>query len=261
MNSAAFDTYTKHLQSALESAQEVIGLVTLGTTADSTFRDEWSDHDFWVITTAGAQDSLLKDLSWLPDAHHIALTVCHGKSYRTVVYRDQHKVEFAVLDVDEAQQGKAERYQILIDRNQIAGLMESVHQATIKQAHENQTRPYALENLCVLVWSAYERCARGELLSARQYLDGFAVNQLLSLISASDTDNVEAGNDELDPRRRLELRSPILAEEVLTILSETVPTAALHLLEIAERELKTKAPALAWDKVTIVQSWLRDVKE
>jgi hypothetical protein len=256
MEAAAFDIYTERLRATLESAREVVGFVTLGTTVDSTLRDEWSDHDFWVITKAGAQGSFLEDLSWLPDAHNIAITVCHGKSYRTVVYRNRHKVEFAVFDVNEARDGKAQRYRILIDRDQIAELMESVHQATIKQG---QAGPDALQNLCVLLWSACERYSRGELLSARQYLDGFAVNQLLGLISVQDSETVEEGKDALDPRRRLELRSPALAEEVLTILDEPVPEAALHFLEIAERELKQKAPALAWENVTMVRGWICEV--
>ena len=259
MEAAAYDNYTEQLRATLESAREVVGLVTLGSTVDSTFRDEWSDHDFWVITKAGAQDPFLKDLSWLPDAHNIALTVCHGKSRRTMVYRNRHKVEFAVFDVNEAHEGKAQRYGILIDRDQIAELMESVHQVTLKQAQAVQARPDALQNLCVLLWSACERYGRGELLSARQYVDGFAVNQLLSLMSVSNSETVAEGEDELDPRRRLELRSPRLAEEVLTILEEPVPEAALHLFGIAERELKQKAPALAWDNVTMVQGWIREL--
>jgi len=259
MEAAAFELYSERLRTALESAREVVGLVTLGTTVNSAFRDEWSDHDFWVITKAGAQDSFLNDLSWLPDAHNIAITVCHGKYYRTVVYRNRHKVEFAVLDANEAQKGKAQRYRILIDRDQIAELMESVHRDTLEQAKAGQASPDALQNLCVLVWSACERHSRGELLSARQYLDGFAVNKLLSLISVSDIESIEEGKDELDPRRRLELRSPILAAEMLTILAEPIPEAALHLLEIAERELKLKAPTLAWDKVTMVQGWIHEL--
>jgi lincosamide nucleotidyltransferase B/F len=255
MEATAFYIYTDRLRAALELAREVIGLVTLGTTVDSTFRDKWSDHDFWVITEAGAQDSFIKDLSWLPDAHNIAITVCHGERRRTVLYRNRHKVEFAVFDVNEAREGKIQRYRILIDRDHIAELIESIHKDTLKQA---QARPDALQNLCVLVWSACERHNRGEFLSARQYLDGFAVNQLLSLLSDFDSETEAKGKDPLDPRRRLELRSPTLAEEVMTILDESVPEAALHLLEIAERELKPRAPTLAWENVTMVQGWLKE---
>jgi len=47
-----------------------------------------------------------------------------------------------------------------------------------------------------------------------------------------------------------------LAAELLELYGKPVPDAALHLLEIVERELKPKAPALAWDKVAIVRSWI-----
>jgi hypothetical protein len=253
MKAADFDTYTGRLFAVLDSAPEVIGFVTLGTTAETSFRDAWSDHDFWVITKVGAQDSFLKDLSWLPDAHDIALEVRHSNGW-TVVYRNQHKVEFAVFDVNEAHEGKVQSYRILIDRDQIAELMESVQWNTRKHS---QVRSDALENLCVLVWSACERYSRGELLSARQYLDGFAVNQLLSWLSESDKEAL--GKDVLDPRRRVELRSPTLAKEVLAALEKPVPSAALELLEIAEREIKPKRPTLAWESVKMVQGWIREL--
>ena len=259
MEPIAFENYTDRLRAASESVEGVIGLVVLGTTADPTFRDEWSDHDFWVITETGAQDSLIKDLSWLPDADEIAITVSHGNHRRTVVYRNRHKAEFAVFDVNEAREGKTERYRILFGDDKIAKLMESVHHATIEPARAALAKADALENLCVLVWSACERYWRGEFLSAHQYLNGFAVNQLLSLISVADNETIDNGKDVLDPRRRLELRSPKLAEDVLSALNEPIPKAALHLLEIAERELKQKSPTLAWDKVTLVEGWIHQL--
>lgn len=253
MESNAFDTYTDHIRASLESAPEVLGLVTLGSTADSTLRDEWSDHDFWVITEPGAQGKFVNDLSWLPDYGDIAIVVCHGKHNRTVLYSNRHQIEFAVLDVNEARTGKTERYRILIDRGHIRELIESVHQNTLREA---KVKPDALENLCATVWSACERYSRGEWLSARQYIDGFAINKLLGLISVYERDDER--KDVLDPRRRLELRSPALAAEVLSIRDLSVPEAALRILEIAEQELESKAPNLAWDKVEMVQAWIRD---
>jgi lincosamide nucleotidyltransferase B/F len=254
MEAADFDSYTERLRSVLGSTSGVIGLVTLGTTADVKVRDEWSDHDFWVITEPGAQDRLVANLSWLPNAQNILITVSHGAHRRTVLYQNRHKVEFAVFDVAEARsEGKAERYRVLIDRDQIVELMKSIKRETLRPA---KAKPDALQNLCVLLWSACERYYRGELLSARQYLDGFAVNQLLNLISAYDVDSVDARRDELDPRRRLEFRAPKLAAEVLTALEEPVPGAAIRLLDIAEHEVKPKAPTLAWDQVAIVRQWI-----
>ena len=259
MEATEFDSYTERLRSSLDSLSYVIGLVTLGTTADPTFRDEWSDHDFWVITEAGAQDSLIQDLSWLPDAHNIGITVSHGKYGRTLLYRNRHKIEFAVFDVNQAREGKIQRYGILIDRGPIAELIESIHQETLQNSQPRKATGDALQNLCVLVWSACERHCRGELLSARQYLDGFAVNQLLSLIFICDDELVESGRDVLDPRRRLETRSPALAAEVLSIGNKPVPEASLHLLEIAERELKSKSKTLSWEHVTLVRGWISEI--
>ena len=254
MEAEEFERYTERLRTSLESIPQVVGLVTLGSTADADLRDEWSDHDFWVITEPGAQDILVQDLSWLPDHQEIAITVPHGKNRRTLLFRNRHKAEFAVFDVDEARTGKIERYKVLIDRNQVAQLIEAIHEATLQ---ESRGRPDALENLCVLAWSACERYCRGEQLSALQNTKGFAVNQLLSLISEIDENT--SRKDALDPRRRLEARFPTLAAELIALLEKPVPVVALHLLEISERELKPKNPALAWDKVLMVRGWINEL--
>ena len=250
MDPKAFEDYTQRLQASLANARGVVGLVVMGSTVDTRFLDQWSDHDFWVITETGTQDALVQDLSWLPDYSDVLLVVTHRNRRRTVLFENGHKVEFGVFDRNEAIEGKIERYRILLDRDHIAEFIEAIHQKTLEEA---RTREDALENLCVLVWTACERNARGELLSARQWVDGFAVNQLLSLIS----DFFEAaGKDPLDPRRRLETRSPALAKEVGALVGKPVPEAAFRLLQIAERELKAKAPELPWDKAKTVERWI-----
>jgi len=250
MNPAEFDRYTEVLQRNLESVAEVMGLVTLGSTADKQLRDQWSDHDFWVITKSSVQPKLLDDLSWLPAGDQILLKVRHSNGY-TVVYDNKHKVEFAVFDLDKARTGKAERYSILIDRDEIGELMISIHENSIKPVRASAE---GLENLCVLVWSACERSERGETLSARQYLDGFAVNQLLNLV----TSPLNPERDRLDPRRRLEKSAPDLAAEIVALSNLVIPLAALRMFEIAERELKETSPGLCWDKVTMIKGWIRD---
>lgn len=251
MESKAFEDYTQRLHASLANTRGVVGLVVMGSTVDTRFRDEWSDHDFWVVTETGAQYALVQDLSWLPDYRDILLVVTHGNRRRTVLFGSSHKVEFAVFDMNEAHEGKIERYRILIDHDHIAELVETIHKKTLEEA---RTRADALENLCVVLWTACERHSRGELLSARQYVDGFAVNQLLSLITHV---KAEQGTDALDPRRRFEQRSPELAAEVLATLGKSVPHAALSLLQIAKRELKAKAPALPWNKAETVAGWIQ----
>jgi len=254
MEASKFEDYTERLRASLSSVPEVIGLVTLGSTADPTFRDEWSDHDFWVITKPGAQDSLVHELSWLPDYQNILFAISHRPHGRTILFRNRHKVEFAVFDTSEVNSGRIERYQVLIDRDQIAELIDKIH---IETHWQPKLRPEAFENLCLLLWSACELYARGEVLHARQYLDGFAINQLLNILYSESGDERQ---DVLDPRRRLEMRSPKLAAELLESYGKSVPAAALHLLDIVERELKPKAPALAWDKVATVRDWISEIR-
>src|SRR5919205_76267 len=110
MDAIQFERYTKRLWASLQSIPGVIGLVTLGSTADPMFRDEWSDHDFWVITEPGVQDSLVEDLSWLPDYEKILFAVSHRPHGRTILFRNRHKVEFAVFDASEVNSGRIERY-------------------------------------------------------------------------------------------------------------------------------------------------------
>src|SRR4030095_773790 len=119
MESKAFEDYTERLQVSLANAHGVVGLVVMGSTVDTRFRDQWSDHDFWVITETGAQDALVQDLSWLPDYRDILLVVSHRNRRRTVLFENGHKVEFGVFDRNEATEGKIERYRILLDRNHI----------------------------------------------------------------------------------------------------------------------------------------------
>jgi hypothetical protein len=251
MNANEFENYTERLQASLESLPCVIGLVTLGSTAEPGFRDEWSDHDFWVITEPGMQESLIEDLSWLPDHENILFEVSHLPHGRTILFRNRHKVEFAVFDASELRAGKIVRYRVVIDRDHVAELIANVHRETYGQA---KLRPEALENLCIVIWSAVELHARGELLHARQYINGFAINQLLNLLYS---ETIDERRDVLDPRRRLESRAPELAAKLLELYAKPVPHAALLLLDIVERELRPKAPTLAWEKVATVRSWIK----
>lgn len=52
-----FLEYSSELSSALEKRDEVIGLVFVGSTAETSRVDEWSDHDFFVVTKSGFAES------------------------------------------------------------------------------------------------------------------------------------------------------------------------------------------------------------
>ena len=68
---AEFERYLDRLAQVARDADDVIGLVGMGSTADLSRVDEWSDHDFAWMVRPGAQDRYRYDLSWLPDADRV----------------------------------------------------------------------------------------------------------------------------------------------------------------------------------------------
>ncbi|MCP4416424.1 MAG: hypothetical protein GY805_07370, partial [Chloroflexi bacterium] len=69
MNLNEFEQYNEQLRQKLADDPRVLGLVALGSMAQQDFQpDEWSDHDFFVITIQGVQEDMRQDLSWLPQA-------------------------------------------------------------------------------------------------------------------------------------------------------------------------------------------------
>jgi hypothetical protein len=259
MNSIDYRDFLDELVSRLEADPHVWGLIALGTTADAAFRDQWSDHDFWIITSHGYQSSYLDTFSWLPQAGDILVTVRHGISYRTVLYKNKHKVEYAVFDPEEAVRGKIERFQVLIDRQGISSLAESIQLETSKERNSALARPDMLENLCLLLWTAYERWERGEHLSSQRYIQ-FSVDVFLDLLLAHDGLNTLRLADKLDARRRLEQIKPELGQELKRIGALSPAEAGVALIDLAEKEVRGKAPELAWNRVSVVRKWLQDVR-
>jgi hypothetical protein len=256
MELSSYEQFTREVHDRLAADPRVLGLLALGSTADASCRDQWSDHDFWVITEAGGQEPYLNETAWLPRPEAILLRVRHGKSYRMVLYSDSHQVEFAVFDPSEALQGKIERFAILLDRGGVRALAESVCERTGRERQTALAWPDQFANSCALLVTACGRFQRGEVLSARRYIDCFAIDCLLNLVLAHESPAPEA-SDRLDPRRRLEQSRPTLAEELLRGVAQPVPQAALALLQLAERELAARTPQLPWSEARQVRAWLQ----
>lgn len=260
MNPSDYQNFLDELVSTLAADPLVLGLIALGSTADAASRDCWSDHDFWIITSPGSQARYLETFSWLPRADDVLLSVSHGPSRRTVLYGDRHKAEYAVFDPEEAVSGKIERFRVLIDRRDIGELAESIRLQTREERDATLARPDKLENLCLLLLTAHERWERGERLSAQQYLQ-FSVGLFLDMLAAHGVLNKSRAADELDTRRRLEQIEPGLGQELGRIGRLSPAEAGVALIELADRELRARAPQLAWEKVSVVRQWLQEAVE
>ncbi len=72
MNLAEYNQFTQELRLKLAGDDRITALIALGSMAQQDYQpDEWSDHDFFVVTIHGVQEDMRQDLSWLPHADEI----------------------------------------------------------------------------------------------------------------------------------------------------------------------------------------------
>jgi hypothetical protein len=243
MQPDAYDRLTERLREGLSADARVLGLVALGSmSGDPPAPDEWSDHDFFVITRPGEQERMRTDLSWLPDAGQIALSYRETAHGVKVLYRSAHLLEFAVFDLEELSLARVNRYRTLLDRSGIEDRMRALRERTSREVVERRPEDRWLSGqfLTALLVGA-GRYRRGERVGGRAQLQSATVHlaQLLARARPLESPGVL---DSLDPLRRFEQACPELGRELDDALGHPPPEAALRLLRIARRELAQRLP-------------------
>jgi hypothetical protein len=250
MNSAEYEQFIATLIRTLEEDPAVLGLVALGTTAEPTWRDAWSDHDFWVVTQPGRQDGLLDDLAWLPNSDAILVRARHGRRHYSVLYRSGHRAEFAVFDPEEAATGTVTVYHVLFDRADVAAVVARAREHGRPQSWSEARGVFLFDNFLILLCTAVARWRRGEQLTARRYLDHFALDSLLALALADSLDR------DPDPRRHIEHRHPRLAQALESMACRPVPEKAIAMLDLAEQTFGTSWPSYPQSRAAEVRALL-----
>jgi hypothetical protein len=251
MNSAEYEQFTATLWRTLEKDPAILGLVALGTTAEPAGRDAWSDHDFWVVTRPGRQDALLDDLTWLPNSDTILVRARHGRRHYSVLYRSGHRTEFAVFDPEEAATGTVTVYRVLFDKADVAAVVARAVEHHRPQSWSEARGAFIFDNFLILLCTAVARWHRGEHLSARRYLDQFALDSLLALALADTADR-----DPVDPRRHIEQRRPRIAQALESLACRPVPEKAIAMLDLAEQTLGTSWPPYPHSRAAEVRTLL-----
>jgi len=227
MDASAYMTFIEQLQASLESRPDVLGLVLLGSAAARERADEWSDHDFFVITEDAAAEPLRQDLEWLPDHPSIALAPRETEHGLKVVYDSGHVLEFAVFTLGQLSLAGANAYEVRFDRGGVAAVMESL----AKRPREQRDDERDLALFISLLLIGVGRVRRGELLVGGNLIRTYAVERLLRVLAHRRPD---ARLDDLDPFRRVEVVFDLDLAEALQADPES---AAQSILAIAEAEL------------------------
>lgn len=245
MDAVAYQRFTDELIARLRDDDRVIGVVALGSMA-ATDRppDQWSDHDFWVVTVDGAAASLRAESGWLPRADDIVVGFAETVHGRSAIYGDGHLVEYAVFDDHDLEVARANAYRVLLDDCNLEERMQAIVDRTAGERRaEDPTGADRVGTFLSQITIGVCRFGRGELLSANELIRGRAVRTLLSLLVTFVSPARDGQLDDLDPTRRFELAHPELARELDAALNSPALACAASLLSIARRELSGRVGA------------------
>lgn len=255
MQADAYHAFTARLTTNLKADKRVYGLVLLGSTASQgRSPDEWSDHDFFVITESGLQEDFRMRSDWLPNPNEIVLTVRETAHGLKVLYADGHLLEYAVFDIDEIALAKANDYAVAFDRGGVTDAMRKI--ALSEPAATSDPQHDMGLFLCLLVVGA-GRVARGEVISGSVFIRTYAVAHLLPLLA----DALESPlPDNLDPFRRFEQAFPAVGAQVNAALSKEPLGAALSLLDVSDHILSNR-PVYPADAAATVRQMLKQIAQ
>lgn len=242
MNPIEYQRFTEELRQRLEVDARVVGLVALGSMAGRDYEpDEWSDHDFFVITHPGEQEAFRRGPGWLPEAGPWVLWLRETAHGVKAISESGHLLEFAVFDLAEVALARVNRYRVLLDRG---GVEEAVAAVAGRTAREGvPDAAWHLGQFLSQLLVGVGRHARGEQLSGRSRVKESALRHLVALLAAHIPAEHKSLLDGLDPLRRFERVYPELGRELNAALEQETPEAALRLLVVAECELKERLGA------------------
>ncbi len=252
MSPAEYHAFTERLRERVTADERALGLVAVGSMAALDYQpDEWSDHDFFVVTATGVQEELRTDLSWLPDTERIAFWHRETEHGLQVFYDDGHLLEFAVFDLDELGLAGVNRYRVLLDRGGVEERMAAVRTQTELRVRPDDAHEFAKFLASIQVGAG--RARRGEELSGAMFVKDLALRRLVVLITRAVPAQDVSLLDDLDPFRRFDFVHPELAGELVDLSRRETVDAALGLLEVAERELRPLRPELPWQLVGVMR--------
>lgn len=234
-----FLDYSKSLTEACIAHPEIIGLVLVGSAAETERVDAWSDHDFSVITPSGSQEALRTDLRWLPNSQSIAFSFRETEHGLKVVYESGAVLEFAIFDCTELQSCMVNHHHLAYGNHDVAQALETAKNLKSEESPADSVKDFR-HFLSVLIIGV-GRARRGEILTAGENIRSTATTALLKVFTRQlDKDS---RLDKFDPRRRFELAYPEIGSRIGTASAMQPEDGARALLDIAERFL-----APIWDE-------------
>ncbi|MBN9153384.1 MAG: hypothetical protein J0J05_05320 [Microbacterium sp.] len=231
MTSAAFDAYTERLSLAASADDRILGVVLLGSGADASRIDEWSDHDIALIVRGDAVADLRASVRWLPDGERLVAVGQEWHDGFKAVFDDGRVVEYAVTDIPGLATFPLAAARVVLDRG---GVSDAVAGAIASTRTRLVSAPDALAAaLLVQLLVGVGRLRRGERLSAGNVIRSEAALSFIDLWLAVCHPG-ESHPDPFDGRRRIERVDPEVARRLDDAMAQSTEGAARSILSLAE---------------------------
>ena len=230
---ARFIKYSESLIDSCKRNPKIIGLILVGSTAETERVDEWSDHDFFVITESNDQEPLRTDLSWLPNFEKIAFSFRETEHGLKVVYKSGDVLEFAIFDCDELRGCTVNHHRFAYGNEEVQRALLTAKNRLPEVVVGDDLADFR-HFLSVLVIQV-GRARRGELLTAGQGIRGTATMALLKVLTRRLPDDLRL--DTLDVSRRFEFAHPEIGKVIANALAQQPEQAAIDLLKISDKYL------------------------
>lgn len=246
---------------SLECKGGALLLLGLGSVGVETERlDEYSDLDFFVIVEPGKKNRYIDRLDWLEDIHPLAYSFKNSDVGYKVLFEDGIFVEYAVFEEGELANASYTGGRVIWKDPMYdnTGITQSSNRIpSLKRDDLDFPLNEALTNLYV----GLGRYARGERLSATRFIQGYAIDRILSVLHLLEPE-VDCFPDPFGNERRLEKRYPRFAEIIGGMIQgyDHVPESALCILNFLE-EVYPVNQRLSNEIRRLAELRLSDVKE
>lgn len=253
-----FDRRTEALAEVARTRPGFAGLVVLGSASPHAAhrRDEWSDHDFFMLAHPGHETAVRSVEEWLPDPDRLVLVAREGEIGFAAVYDDGHVFEFAASNVEELGGALAtDDVGILVDDGPVATLVAQAQARVFAAPAPDPANDARLVLVKLLI--GVGRARRGETLIAGQFVHAWAVNHFARAVRAR-LPVAASVRDGIDPVRRFERDYPSLGAALGEALGQPVEAAALGLFGLLRETLEPgwdDFPSRAADVVATRLGW------
>ena len=194
------------IAAALQKKPDIQALIGLGSTGRSLERlDEYSDLDFFVVVEPGSKPAYLRNLDWLCEVHPVVFSFQNTADGFKFLFADGIFCEFAVFEPQELAEIPYAPGRIIWKRPEVPESLSQPRSAA--KAPDEPNPEWLLGEALTNLYVGLCRFRRGEKLSAARFIQGYAVDRVLQLISLIEPP-VQAEVDPFTPERRFEQRYP-----------------------------------------------------